>query len=336
MAPDNMSGGSHATPHDRMTSEPARRTSREGSPTAPEIDAQTLYDFVDAIADKIDQGDPVATGVESLIEEAIRSESLEIPRMPHVAAKILDYARSSEASTKDVIRNVRTDPVLAGKLIEMANSAAFAGSQPVFSLQGAVVRLGLNSVSETAMEMSGTHKNFAKEKRSNMLARLWKFSLATGFACEALADRVGGEKAESGFLTGIFHAVSAPAIVNAIGRLERQQKIPPQSDSRVLGLLEKLDVGLTDRIIRRWSLPKAAQEAIRLQNMKVRDRRGKPLAHILVCGKAIVKELGIGIRPEPIDFEVHRDFKFINMMEEERLEPIRETVQDKMLEVSRY
>ncbi len=333
MTPDNPTTGPSTVPSGSASGTHADMAPSSASrPTEP--DTRALYDFVDAVADRIEKGDSVVGRIALLVEQDIKKESLEIPRMPHVAAKILEFAHSTDASTKDVIRQVRTDPVLSGKLIEMANSATYAGSQPVFSLKGAIIRLGLHRVGEAAMEMSGTVKSFQKEKRSNMLTRLWKYSLATGFACEALTKDVPSECEDSAFLTGIFHAVAAPVIVDSVGRLERSGSVPAQSDSRVLGLLDQLTVPLTGRIVRRWNLPKEAREAIRLQNLKVRDRRGKPLAHILVCGKRIVQELGIGTRPEPIDFDRDRDFKFIDRFEDQRLEPIRACVRDKMIEIT--
>ncbi len=298
-------------------------------------DVERILDSVDTISENIGKSDPVASAVARYVESETRQGALEIPRLPHVAAQILECARDPNASAKDVIRHLRADPVLAGRLLEMANSAMYAGSQPVYDLGTAIVRLGLSRVGETALGMSGAMKAFQKERRSNLLSRLWKFSLATGFASEQLAHHVPGEKEESGFLTGIFHAIAAPVIVNAIGRLERKQKIPHQSDGRVLGLLDRLSTELTGRIVRPWKLPKEAVEAIRLQDGKVRERRGKPLAHILVCGKAIVADLGIGTRPTPIDFDRCRDFKFIEMNDHGLLGPIREVVRDRTVEIAR-
>jgi len=297
--------------------------------------AFSLQDFVEAIAEKVEKQDPVVVAITMRVEEQIKNQEIEIPRLPDVASRILEFTRNPDASTKDVVRHVRSDPVLAGKIIEIANSAMFAGSQPVFNLQMAIVRLGLNRVTETAMQMSANPGAFQKDKRSNMLTRLWKFSLATGFACEELARVTAVEKQEPAFLTGLFHAIAAPAIVSAIGKLERTEGVPSQSDSRVLGLLDRLSIPLTMRIVSSWKLPKEAQEAIHLQDHPVRDRRNKPLAHLLVCGKLVVTELGIGARPAPIDLQESLDFKFIGVKESSQLDPVRESIQDKVFQLSR-
>jgi HD-like signal output (HDOD) protein len=289
----------------------------------------------DATALHIEKDDPVATAVRGVIAQKLEDGEIRIPRLPDVASRILDFTKNPDASAKDVIRHVRSDPVLAGKILERANSAAFAGSQPVYSLQMAIVRLGMTSVSELAVELSGGAKGFAKEKRSNLLARKWKFSMATAFACEELARQVASEHPESAFLTGLFHAVAAPAIVETIGDLERAGEVPPQNDSRVHGLLDKLTTELSLLVVRTWAPPKEAVEAIALQDAKIRERRGKPMAHLLVCGKAIATELGMGARPMPIDFQACRDFHYLKLEPESKIEPARDAVMDKMLQVTR-
>ena len=296
--------------------------------------ADAVFDH-DATAIRIEKDDPVVLGIRQRMQDKVEAGEIRIPRLPEVASRILDFAKDPEASAKDVIRHVRSDPVLAGKILEIANSAAFAGSQPVYSLQMAIVRLGMTKVSELALDLSGAAKNFAKEKRSNLLARQWKFSMATAFAGEELASQVTGAHPESAFLTGLFHAVAAPAIVETIGDLERSGEIHPQSDSRVHGLLDSLTTDLSVMVVRTWAAPKEAVQAVALQDAKIRERRGHPLAHLLVCGKAVATELGMGARPAPIDFQACRDFHYLKLDSETRVDAVREAVMDKMLQVTR-
>jgi HD-like signal output (HDOD) protein len=159
--------------------------------------------------------------------------------------------------------------------------------------------------------------------------------MATGFACEELAKQVAGENPESAFLTGLFHDVAAPVIVDIVEEMEHESAVPAQSDARLHGHLDRLTTELSVRIVRSWGTPKPAVEAIELQDAKVRDRRRKPLAHLLVCAKAVAMELGMGTRPRPIDFAACRDFHFLKLDDDSKVEPAREAVMDKMLQVAK-
>ncbi|MBZ0267973.1 HDOD domain-containing protein [bacterium] len=318
-----------------VPSSPESLPERDPAPTAASQSALELREFVEAIADTIEHQDPAVAEVRAALDARIAEQDIELPRNPDTAAKILSLAKTSEASMQDVLRYVRTDAALAGRILEMANSAAYAGAQKVYSLKMAVVRLGLTKVGEVAFEMSGGSKNFQKDKRSNMLSRMWKYSLAVGFVCEELASRVPGQPADSCFLTGLFHNVASSLIVESVGRLERLGAIGPQSESRVLGLVNALTGEYTVKVLKAWNIPKDSMEAIRLQDAKAKERRKKPLAHLLVCSKAIAAELGMGVRPQALDFAACRDFKFLGLDDDAKLEPAREAAVEKMIQVAR-
>lgn len=294
-----------------------------------------LRDFVEAVAEKIATQDPVVPEVRRLMSARIAADDVELPRHPDVAARILDLAQTPDASMRDVLRHIRADPALAGRLLETANSAAYAGAQPVYSLKMAIVRLGLTRVGEIAFGMSGASRNFRTDKRSHLLQRMWKYSLAVAFASEELARHVPGTSPDAAFLTGLFHNVAAPLVVECIGRLERGGAIPAQSESRVLGLVDNISDDFTQRLLTSWGVPRPSLEAIGLQGAKLRERRGKPLAMLLVCAKGVAAELGMGVRPRAIDFDACRDFRTLSLADDAKLEPAREAVVDKMIQLGR-
>lgn len=299
-----------------------RGESQPQGPVSAEAGSEPLAPgaFADVQPETISHDDPVARRVASLIRDDIQAAALDIPRLPHVAAPILEFVNNPRVSNQEVIRYIRMDPVLAGRVLETANSAAFAGTQPIVGLQMAILRLGLRKVSEIALELSSEMKVFHGRKRSVLLDRLWKFSLGTAFACEALAQRGPREAREGAFLAGLFHAVASPAIVNAIGRLERRSGgIAPQSDERVLGLMNLLSTDLTLQVLESWYLPKEIQDAIRLQDHAPRERKGRPLAQLLASGKMLATELGIGTRPVPLDLALAKDLRAMRLDDREIL-----------------
>ena len=275
--------------------------------------------------------DPVLEKIERRILDRLERGEIELPRSPETASKIIDFVNSPTASARDVLRHVRADPALAGKLLEMANSAAFAGAEHVYSLQMAVVRLGLNKVGEIAFDMTSGPKNFDKQKRSNLLRRAWKFSLATGFACEALGRFNRDLQPEPCFLTGLFHDVATPAVIEEVSHLERDGEIANQSDLRLNGILERLSGPLSLSLVRRWGVPVKATEAIRLLSAPLKERRGQPLAHALVCARALATEAGMGVAPRPVSLEDCRDFRYLGVKKDADLEPARDAVMEKMI-----
>ncbi len=279
--------------------------------------------------------EPLAPEIVRLIDADLDANNLEIPRAPHLTSRILDYLSDPNLSTNEVCRFIRTDPQLSTKVLEMANSARFASAEPIFNLKLAIIRLGLRRVGEVAYELSTDIKAFHGRKRGHILTRLWKFSLATGFTCEELSRHVPGASVagESAFLTGLLHAVAAPAILNAIGKLERQKKTRHLKDEEVQALLSLLSTLLSARVAKRWKVPVEVQEAIRLQDRPTRFRKEKPAALMLVCSKLIVRGFGLGVHAEEMDFRRNRDLRLLRVNDQRKVEDVAAKVRCKLGEI---
>jgi HD-like signal output (HDOD) protein len=281
-------------------------------------------------AETVERNDPALRKICALMDREIAGERLQIPQRPNAAKSILDLSINPDVSIEDVIRQVRTDPVLAGRIIEIANSATYSGVQPAQSLKMAVIRLGLNKVNEVALELSLNRKDYRDDKRSRLLTQLWEYSLGTGLAAEELANELPEQPLEGAFLAGLLHDVASPAIVKVVGRLEGARRITPQIETRVLGFLSLASSEFTAKIARSWNLPEPVQEAIRLQDRGFRDRRRRPLAQLLVCAKEVAADLGLGTHPAPIDFKRCRDFRLLQLNDAKILGSVRSAVLDKM------
>jgi HD-like signal output (HDOD) protein len=333
VAPNGIRGGSDEVPP--VGSErPADAASALGAGQEENIVAAP-GELNDALPEEIVEREPLAPEICRLIDKDLDANDLGIPRAPHLTSRILDYVSDPNLSTDDVVRFVRMDPQLSTKLLEMANSARFASAEPIFNLKLAIIRLGLRRVGEVAYELSTDIKAFHGRKRGHILARLWKFSLATSFTCEELSRHAPGltVTGESAFLTGLLHAVAAPAILNAIGKLERSKKSRRLNDGEIQSLLDLLSTVLSARIVKRWKVPAEVYEAIRLQDQRTRCRKDKPVALLLVCSKLIVKGLGLGVRTQEVDFRRNRDFRLLRVNDESTISSVGETVRRKLGEI---
>lgn len=279
--------------------------------------------------------EPLAPEILRQIDAELDANNLEIPRAPHLTSRILEYLSNPSLSTNEIARFIRTDPQLSTKLLEMANSARFASAEPIFNLKLAVIRLGLRRVGEVAYDLSTDIKAFHGRKRGHILTRLWKFSLSTGFTCEELSHHIPSLSiaGESAFLTGLLHAVAAPAILSAVGKLERSKKSRRLNDEEVQALLTLLSTLLSARIVRRWKVPPEVHEAIRLQDRRTRFRKEKPAASLLVCSKLMVRGFGLGVRAEEVDFRRNRDFRLLRLNDENKLQDVAAKVRGKLGEI---
>jgi len=122
-----------------------------------------------------------------------------------------------DCEVEDVYRLIKTDPVLSGRLITLANSALFGtGREVTRNLQDAVVRLGMKQVMDLvyALELP---KTFKKSKAFDQI-EFWKHSMAVAFITRSLAKKTLSnlDDLESSFLAGLMHDVGILVLDNII------------------------------------------------------------------------------------------------------------------------
>ena len=86
----------------------------------------------------------------------LASGELELPAFPDVAIRVRAALEDPDVSADQVARLVAAEPVLAGRLIKIANSALLSGrsGDSVKDIRTAVTRLGFNMVRNTAIALA--------------------------------------------------------------------------------------------------------------------------------------------------------------------------------------
>ena len=121
------------------------------------------------------------------ILELVRTNS-NLPPLPEILFGLQKLMGDPDCEVEDVYRLIKTDPVLSGRLITLANSALFGtGREETRNLQDAVVRLGMKQVMDLvyALELP---KTFKKSKAFDQI-EFWKHSMAVAFITRSLAKK---------------------------------------------------------------------------------------------------------------------------------------------------
>ncbi|MFT4579990.1 MAG: HD-like signal output (HDOD) protein [Nitrospinales bacterium] len=141
----------------------------------------------------------------------------DLPPLSEVLLGLQKLMNDPDCEVEDVYRLLKTDPVLSGRIITLANSALFgSGKDTTRNLEDAVVRLGMQQVMDLvyALELPRT---FRKSKAFDQV-EFWKHSLAVAFISRSLAKKVLSDPDdwEASFLAGLMHDVGILVLDNII------------------------------------------------------------------------------------------------------------------------
>jgi HD-like signal output (HDOD) protein len=147
--------------------------------------------------------------VQALASELSRGK-VDLPSFPDIALRVRKVLADEEVTQEQVVRIVGSEPALAARLMQIANSAAlnFTG-KPINDLRTAINRMGHNMVRSAAIAfaMSQLKKVDSLKGLEKPLDDLWKSSAAVAAMSHAVAKRYSKVNPDTGMLAGLLHGI---------------------------------------------------------------------------------------------------------------------------------
>lgn len=256
--------------------------------------------------------------VKALIDEAGELKSFS----PSVMM-LMKLTGNPKTTIEQVVRAVGSDQNLAVKLLALANSSAYARGEPVDSIRKAVVRIGLNRLRETAMNLAVIDK-FSEMPGSDLLhlGRFWEHSISTAIIAADLANSTIALDTDSAFTMGLIHDVGRLVMMQALGdryvqviEAAKEHHLPlEQVETRML-LMNHADV--MDRLLHHWQFPKQLTNPVVFHHLSVENMRSQapkemPQLVVLATANRIAKGLLIGTSGNDFIYSIN---EFLNYLE---------------------
>jgi hypothetical protein len=170
-----------------------------------------------------------------------------------------------DISVADIAKLIQAEPVLAARVVAVANSAAFNNSgRPIADVSGAVSRLGFRNVRSMAtalmVRQMGASAGSGSTLQRSMAAQLWEHTAHVSALARVLARHVTHVDAEVAMFTGIVHDVGGFYLLSRSpdfpGLLDGDPAVWDETD-----MLE-LKVGLSRAVLISLAIPEVAMDAL--------------------------------------------------------------------------
>jgi HD-like signal output (HDOD) protein len=197
--------------------------------------------------------------------EALLQNPNALPTAPKVVEELISSFEKTDVSLEEIARTLSLDPVLAAKLLRLANSAYYHVSRRIGNVEDAVRMLGFVTV-RTLVISSGLVGGF-KSVPGLDLKRFWRYSLHTAVAAKWIAKKIG-VNTDLAFTIGMMHAIGQLVMHAGLG--EKVQELDQQAGAFDMArpLAEKAAFGydfseVGAELAVRWKFPDIFPETIR-------------------------------------------------------------------------
>jgi HD-like signal output (HDOD) protein len=135
---------------------------------------------------------------------------VELPSVPDIVVSLQQALSDDNVTNDTIVRVIGSEPMLAGRLLTMANSVALNTSgRKIADLPTAVARVGFNIVRSAALSFAVEQLRKASEYRhlEKQLDLLWKDSVQIAALCHVIARRFSSLNGDTALLAGLMHNV---------------------------------------------------------------------------------------------------------------------------------
>jgi len=191
------------------------------------------------------------------------------PEMPPLCQSLLGYLNDPDVDFKTIKDLVQYDPGLTANVLKLANSVYFGPTQPVSSLQAALVRLGTQRIFELVLSLSVSDRLVPAMPGYGLQARdLLQHSIWTAVAAQELAELLGMKDVDMVFTIGLLHDLGL-LLLDPFIKQEQQQFTKvleagetsfEQAEKAILGI-DHAQAGA--RILANWQLSPDIVAAVR-------------------------------------------------------------------------
>lgn len=225
---------------------------------------------------------------------ALFSQVHSLPCIPKVAQDLIQQFDNPHTSIDNIARNISLDPVIAAKVLRLANSARFRGSRESASVEDAAMRLGFNTL-RTLVLASAVTGAFQAPPGFD-LKGFWGHSFQVASISRLLA-KTRGVAVEIAFTCGMMHNIGELLIQTGVPELaERLNQNGKDMGAAQRVALETLQLGfgfpeVGAELARLWQLPELIQHAIAYQSRPTQAPADMPLPRVLAQAVSIAEAL---------------------------------------------
>ena len=185
--------------------------------------------------------------MEAELDKSLKNYIKNMPSLPTSVSKVLEICNNPNTKPADLNQVISLDPVLAGRVLKLINSAYYGLGQPVTSLARAIIMLGINTVKNLALSTTVMgHLSSKKNPPGLDMEGFWRHSLCVGVSAKLLAKKRGIDVkfVEEYFTAGLLHdigkiplnAVLSKEYILTISMADREKKALFRAEESMLGL----------------------------------------------------------------------------------------------------
>lgn len=234
-----------------------------------------------------------------------------VPMVPAVARDVLSLATEINVSAKRILSVVSKDPVLASRVLRLANSAFSASAVPITSINTAIVRMGTESVRNVITAVCVASILSDDGRRGDEGRELVDHGVGTAYIASFIAE-AAGEPRDQAFACGLLHDIGKLLIRHLADRPDHGVKKPTSAE--LATVMRDFHAEFGGVLLRMWNLPEPLYDAVASHHDAQRALESRSTA-VTYAANRLAHRYGFGCPAEEDDLLADPVFAQVNVDE---------------------
>jgi HD-like signal output (HDOD) protein len=237
--------------------------------------------------------------------------TVDLPCFPHVVTRISAALSDPNTTSEEVVTIVGTEPRLAARLLQTANSAALNQTgKPLTELRSAITRIGQHMVQSIAMSYAVQQMRNEDSLRSiaQPMVELWDKSIAVASISQLVAERTKVHT-DMAFLTGLLHGIGSLYIMARAAKRSTDLK----NQQSWMDILDGWQASIGKAVLGSWHFAEEMCDAVGDQRDYERKwKHDAGLTDVLIVSLVLAESLR-GPAPMPVEMSGINAFASIGL-----------------------
>ncbi|HEB88750.1 MAG TPA: HDOD domain-containing protein [Deltaproteobacteria bacterium] len=197
---------------------------------------------------------------------AIKRRRLRLPSLSPTVHRVVKLIESQEVDLDELADAVSGDPVLATRIMGVANSSYFRGATEVPNVRDALMRMGVREARTIVIVVALRATVMRSPGLGDMASVLWKHSLLAASATQEITAELPPWET-AGFLAGLVHDLGKLVVLAFAAELPAWQDDGAEPGSAVVeAMMAATHAELGAMVLASWAFPEPFCEAVLLHH----------------------------------------------------------------------
>lgn len=222
-----------------------------------------------------------------------------MPVLPALAAEVIALAADPDVTVSQLSRLVSKEPVIAARVLHLANAAYYAPLQDVTTINGAIIRMGTSAIRNVVVTACLASRGVDPTTYGAHGRSLLDHAIGTAYMARLVAEPAGVPPEEA-FLAGLLHDIGKLLLLKLAHDYEQWtgSHIAPDEVDEVVA---ERHAAIGAEVLRAWRLPPILDEPVMYHHVPEAARTCVREVEVVYLANCLSHRYGFGC---PVDEEI--------------------------------